>query len=178
MSAGIALRGTAYAFTDDRFLDLTLQGNRILVINPLTRPGYVAMSGVCTHEGCSPFYLAKCLYSVPDGGTPQCAVPDSDAGKEGGTEAGQEDAGAETGMPDRESDAGSDDASDADIDADENEMPLTDILFCPCHQSVYNAITGVPLLGPATLTGSLQILETCVDDGYVFVTIPRNPGAP
>ena len=140
MKAGIALKGTAYAFTDPRFSDLFFQDDRILLINPLTGTGYVAMSGICTHEGCSPEYFAKCIHSDSDN---VCTAP------EGGT-------------------------GDVDAGGDAGTMLLTDVLWCPCHQSVFDAKTGVATMGPAVASGNLQVMKTCVGGGYVFVFIPDN----
>jgi Rieske Fe-S protein len=164
MKAGIALKGTAYAFNDARFIDETQQGNRILVINPLTKDGYIAMSGVCTHRGCCPQYFSRCLYSTPESSdTPQCVAFTEPA------------------------DAGPDASFDASADAPEPDggyadggapQPLFDVLFCPCHQSLYDALNGKALAGPAVATGDLQLMKTCVGGGYVFVFIPQNPGGP
>jgi Rieske Fe-S protein len=183
MKAGIALKGTAYGFKDPRFADLYFGGHQILLIHPLTGSGYVAMSGVCTHMGCTPTYFARCLFTNPDGGVPECSVPDggSDAEDEAGAETDAEEAGSDAEVADAGSEAegveaGSDGASDAD--SGENAKLLTDILFCPCHKSVFNALNGRALSGPAVFTGNLQILDTCVGGGYVFVTIPQNPVAP
>jgi Rieske Fe-S protein len=44
------------------------------------------------------------------------------------------------------------------------------VLFCTCHGSIFSAVTGEVINGPAQ--GSLQLLDVCVGGGYVFVTIP------
>jgi nitrite reductase/ring-hydroxylating ferredoxin subunit len=173
MKAGIALKGTAYAFTDDRFLDLTLQGNRILVINPLKGSGFVAMSGVCTHEGCSPKYFSTCIFSKP-GGIPQCVAEDAGDGGEDGSGGGSDAETLDGGSDAESAEAG----ADGSTEADGGSEVLTDVLFCPCHRSVFDATNGDALSGPALGAGDLQILDTCVGGGYVFVTIPKNPGAP
>jgi Rieske Fe-S protein len=74
LSAGIEAQGTSTAFYDDRYLDPVCSGSRILLINPLTKEGYVAMSGVCTHLCCDftggeggPEY--RTTYALADGGT-------------------------------------------------------------------------------------------------------------
>jgi Rieske Fe-S protein len=171
MKTGIAIKGTAYAFQDPRFADLYFGADQLLLINPLRGSGYVAMSGVCSHRGCTPQYFSTCVYSDPDGGIPQCSVPDaSDGGEEADTDVDAADAGSEA----EAAEAGSDGAADAE----EGTELLTDVLFCPCHQSVFNALNGKAIKGPALATGDLQILDTCVGGGYVFVTIPCNPGAP
>jgi Rieske Fe-S protein len=177
MKAGIAVKGTAYAFTDDRYSDVTGFGeNRILVINPLTGSGYVAMSGVCTHMGCCPEYFAKCVYSTPESTmTPQCVELADGGFPEAGFDAGT-DGGGSDGGSDAASDAPSDAASDgADAFVDGGQPTLmTDVLFCPCHQSVYDAKNGKAIMGPATNFGDLQLMDTCTGGGYVFVTIPDN----
>jgi Rieske Fe-S protein len=161
MKAGIALKGTAYAFNDPRFSDRYQQLDRILVINPLTGTGYVAMSGVCTHAGCCPQYFPKCIYSTPESTyTAQCLpLPDG----------GLPDAGPDGGIPD-----GSIETPEGGYVEGGSPELLTDILFCPCHQSVYDAKTGMAIDGPAVSTGDLQIMNTCVGGGYVFVFIPDN----
>jgi Rieske Fe-S protein len=167
MKAGIALKGTAYAFNDTRFSDTAFQEDRILVINPLTGTGYVAMSGVCTHMGCCPEYFPKCVYTTPDGGSMGfCAAPtEADGGSDGGFDAGNPDATADA-APEAGPGGGG--------------QLMTDVLYCPCHGSVYDALTGLAIDGPAVSTGPLQIMKTCVGGGYVFVFIPDNgfgPGA-
>jgi Rieske Fe-S protein len=207
MKTGIALKGTAYAFTDARFSDLVFGQDRILVINPLTGSGYVAMSGVCTHNGCSPEYFVKCKYATSGLNEGRCTAAPVETGSDGGTDGdtdaptesgaatdGGADAVAESGAdtgPDGTADARADkdseseveasseagdasDAGDADEEGGATEL-LTDVLWCPCHNSVYDALTGVALSGPATQTGNLQILKTCIGGGDVFVTIPQNP---
>lgn len=176
---GIAAKGTAYAFNDPRFADLFWNGDRILVIHPLGGTGYVAMSGVCTHKGCCPQYVKSCAYSGPlaSGDTPYCIVQDSDAGEGGGMEGGEE-AGPEAAPPEGGLDANSDGETDA-VSSDASSAGMdgglyTDVLYCPCHGSLYDAITGNALQGPAMITGSLQLMKTCEGGGYVFVTIPNN----
>jgi Rieske Fe-S protein len=158
MKAGIALKGTAYAFTDTRFADIYFDEDRILLVNPLTGSGYVAMSGVCTHQGCSPNYFSQCIYSSAEG---LCTAP------EGGVPEAGPDAEADADSPDAAKDSG------ADAEAGADQL-LTDVLYCPCHGSVYNALTGVAIYGPAVITGNLQLMKTCVGGGYVFVFIPNN----
>jgi Rieske Fe-S protein len=158
MKAGIALKGTAYAFTDPRFFDQYFAQDRILLINPLTGTGYVAMSGVCSHEGCSPNYFSHCIYTNEGQGL--CTAPDG----------GVPDAGPDAEAPDAAGDSG----PDAEAGA---EQFLTDVLYCPCHGSVYNALDGTPISGPAVMTGPLQLMKTCVGGGYVFVFIPNNTDA-
>lgn len=162
MKAGIAAKGTAYAFTDARFVELAGSGeDRIIVINPLTGDGYVAMSGVCTHMGCCPQYFATCFYSVEEG----CSVPES-----GAADAGESEAGTHASP-----DAGSDGESGGDDEAEGGGTTMmTDILYCPCHGSVFDAKNGHALAGPALGSGPLQVMKTCVGGGYVFVTIPDN----
>jgi Rieske Fe-S protein len=154
MKAGIAMKGTAFAFTDERFTDTAWFHDRILVINPLTGSGYVAMSGVCTHRGCCPQYFPKCLYNTSTQVCTEASVPDAgiEASAEGGSEAGNGDAGGDAGT----------------------EI-LTDVLWCNCHQSVFSALDGSNISGPAFSMGPLQLFQTpCVGGGYVFVTIPDN----
>jgi Rieske Fe-S protein len=198
MKTGIALKGTAHAFTDARFSDKVWGEDRILVINPLTGSGYVAMSGVCTHSGCSPEYFAKCQYATSGLDEGICsAAPDgatADGGGDGEADGAVADGGADVVVVESGADAGPDgqvdaradndgdassDAGDADEEGGSTEGGsteiLTDVLWCPCHHSIYNALTGVARSGPALMTGDLQILKTCVGGGYVFVTIPINP---
>jgi nitrite reductase/ring-hydroxylating ferredoxin subunit len=72
-SSGIEAQGTSVAFYDDRYLDPVCGGSRILLIHPVTKEGFVALSGVCTHLCCDdtggeggPSYLPS--YTPPDGG--------------------------------------------------------------------------------------------------------------
>jgi Rieske Fe-S protein len=166
MKAGIALKGTAYAFTDERFSDMFFMEDRILVINPLTGSGYVAMSGVCTHQGCCPEYYPHCAYNIDSA---SCSVPDAGPPTDGG---GEGEGGADGGLDASEEggpkDAGSDGESDSGV------VYGTDVLYCPCHGSLYDAKSGKALYGPATGTGDLQVMNTCVGGGYVFVFIPDN----
>jgi Rieske Fe-S protein len=171
--AGIAAKGTAYAFTDSRFVEVAGSGqDRILVIHPLTGDGgYVAMSGICTHMGCCPQYFATCFYNVEEG----CSVPESGAADAGDSEGGSHpnsDAGSD-GEADAESEGPSDAASDDDAEGGGTTV-MTDVLFCPCHGSVFNAKNGHAIAGPALGSGNLQVMNTCVGGGYVFVTIPNN----
>jgi nitrite reductase/ring-hydroxylating ferredoxin subunit len=73
VGANLAERGTSIAFFDDRYLDPVCSGSRILVIHPVTREAYVALSGVCTHLCCDftggeggPSYVQT--YTLSDGG--------------------------------------------------------------------------------------------------------------
>jgi Rieske Fe-S protein len=49
---------------------------------------------------------------------------------------------------------------------------MTDVVYCSCHGSIYNALDGAVLRGPATR--GLQVLQNCVSDGFVFVEIPKS----
>jgi Rieske Fe-S protein len=73
VGAGIDAPGTSIAFFDDRYLDPVCSGSRILLIHPVTKEAYVALSGVCTHLCCDftageggPSYLAT--FTLSDGG--------------------------------------------------------------------------------------------------------------
>jgi Rieske Fe-S protein len=182
-AAGISAKGTWTETSDPRFADLAFQEDRILVINPLNGTGYVAMSGVCTHMGCCPQYLARaCIREVfgaarnidTDGGV--CPGAPTDGGTDGSDDApgaARSDAAAK--------DAGDTDAHQAGSGSGTGgitTVEMTDVLLCPCHGSLYDAITGAAIYGPAKESGPLQVLETCVGNGYVFVTIPQNPGGP
>jgi Rieske Fe-S protein len=73
LGAAIDMPGTSTAFVDDRYLDPVCSASRILLIHPVTREAYVALSGVCTHLCCDftggeggPSYLST--YTRVDGG--------------------------------------------------------------------------------------------------------------
>jgi nitrite reductase/ring-hydroxylating ferredoxin subunit len=57
--SGIATAGTFVALRDDRYSDPNCGGpgvgNRIIVVNPITGGGYLALSGNCPHECCGAF---------------------------------------------------------------------------------------------------------------------------
>jgi Rieske Fe-S protein len=195
-AAGLSAKGTWTETSDPRFADLAFQQDRILVINPLNGTGYVAMSGVCTHMGCCPQYLARaCIREVfgaaraietDGGGCPGAPVDggsdaerDASGRNEGGVDGSNDepDAARSDAAPE---DGGGTDAHDAGSGTGGGitTVEMTDVLLCPCHGSLYDAITGAAIYGPAKETGPLQVLETCVGNGYVFVTIPENPGGP
>lgn len=151
--AGIAKAGTSYEFTEECYSDPVCMDDRILLIHPVTKDVYIAMSGSCTHEcenrsdgGCGPTYFPSMEFSVPEGGSPE-------AGEAGTHEAGISDATAGEGG------AG---------------LVLRDIVFCGCHGAVYSAIDGSVLRGPATQP--LQILDTSESGGFVVVDIPAPAG--
>jgi Rieske Fe-S protein len=126
--------------------------------------------------GCCPEYYPACSYNTSDR---SCSVPDTDGGspEAGATEAGSDaasDAALDSPSPDTGSPDAGDAATDAASDEDGGSVSYTDILYCPCHGSVYDAKTGEAIYGPATGTGNLQIMKTCVGGGYVFVFIPDN----
>ncbi len=68
--SGIAATGTFVALRDDRYSDPNCGGppgvgNRIIVINPVTGGGYLALSGNCPHECCGA-YSTMPLDTGPD----------------------------------------------------------------------------------------------------------------
>jgi Rieske Fe-S protein len=135
-SAGIAKQGTSYEFSDSCYKDPHCGQDRILLIHPLTKDVYVAMSGSCTHKCCDntggeggPTYHPS---FVVDGGSTN--------------EAGAADASSEAGTV------------------------LEDVLVCSCHGSMFSALDGAVLGGPAT--EPLQLLSTSESGGNVVVEIP------
>jgi Rieske Fe-S protein len=160
LSAGIDSPGTSFEFTDLRYLDPACSQSQIILINPVTKTGYVALSGSCTHECCDnvggggPTYMPVCQLFA-DGATDLglgCQAPP--------------DAGSSL-------DASSDSSADAASDASSGLQPgqtLKDVLFCTCHGSIFNALNGEVIQGPAM--SPLPQLQLCEGGGWVFVIIP------
>jgi Rieske Fe-S protein len=177
LKEGLDSPGTSFAFTDTRYLDSFCSQSRIILINPVTKTGYVALSGSCTHNCCDndppgsggPIYMPLCQIFADANSLSGlgCQVPD--AGSSG-------DASSD-GSADATSDASADANSDASADAGGGASPgpqlgqiLNDVLFCTCHGSIFNALNGEYIQGPART--NLRQLDVCVGGGYVFVTIP------
>jgi hypothetical protein len=181
IKAGIDSQGTSYEFSDCRYMDPACNDDRINVIH-LTKQGYVALQGACPNECCDgtmgaggPTYFAACTVSVDtslpggfactfDAGAPTDAEAPPDEGVDAGPEP---DAGTDSGA-----DAGLDAGSDAGADAGlQGGQGLTDILFCNCCGSFFDAATGALINGPSRF--GLQKLDTCEADGWIFITIPK-----
>jgi Rieske Fe-S protein len=181
VKAGLDQPGTSYEFSDCRYVDKACCDDRIILIHPTTKMGYVALSGACPHECCDrsggsggPTYMPICRLSVDNDilGGFDCNVGDagtSDGGSDAGSEAGSE-AGADGGA-DAATDAGTDAKADSGSGGPHAGQVLTDILYCTCHGSIFNALTGAVINTPAQ-TG-LAKLDTCEADGWIFVTIPK-----
>jgi len=158
LKAGISSPGTSYEFSDCRFVDVNCCDSAIIVIHPMTGGGgYVALSGACPHmccdqEGNGPTYLPSCILSIDD-----CI-------------SGGWACNADAGAPDC-FDAGADAAPAPDGGYYPGKV-LHDILFCTCHGSIFNALNGDNISGPAGGVG-LQKLDTCEAGGFVFITIPK-----
>ena len=89
---------------------------------------------------------------------------------EGGT---MEGGGLEAGTPEGGShDGGIHDAGTPDAEEEEGGVTYQDVLFCNCHGSIFNALDGTVIQGPAGTP--LQILKTTVSGGVVAITIPKN----
>jgi Rieske Fe-S protein len=179
LKEGLDSPGTSFAFTDTRYLDPACSQSRIILINPVTKTGYVALSGSCTHECCDnavgsggPTYMPQCQV-IADGATFSglgCQVPDAGSPTDASSDASADAAG------DASADASHDASTDAGGGASGGLQPgqiLKDVLFCTCHGSIFNALTGAVLQGPAAT--NLPLLDVCVGGGYVFVTIPPVP---
>jgi Rieske Fe-S protein len=177
LKEGLDSPGTSFAFTDTRYLDPVCSQSRIILINPVTKTGYVALSGSCTHECCDndplgsggPMYMPLCQIFADANSFSGlgCQVP----------EAGSSVDASSDGSVDATSDASADANRDASTDAGGGAslgpqlgQILKDVLFCTCHGSIFNALNGEYIQGPAMT--NLQQLEVCVGGGYVFVTIP------
>ena len=150
--AGIANQGTSYEFSDPCYKDPHCGQDRILLIHPVTKDVYVAMSGSCTHECCDntlgeggPTYYATLEHDA--GGIAEAGTPEG-ASAEGGT--------SEGGALDAATDAGT---------------VLQDVLVCSCHGSMFSALDGSVLAGPAA--DPLQLLMTHETGGNVVVVIPK-----
>jgi Rieske Fe-S protein len=171
LKAGIDQPGTSYEFSDCRYMDPACTQDRIILINPTTKKGYVALSGSCTHDCCDntmggggPIYFPVCKLSVDTNilsgflcSPPDASAPE-DASVDGGPDAG---------------DASTDATSDVSEGGLHGGETLVDVLYCTCHGSIFNALTGDVIHFPAS--ASLQQLSTCEADGWVFITIPKSP---
>jgi Rieske Fe-S protein len=189
LKEGLDSPGTAFAFTDTRYLDPACSQSQIILINPVTKTGYVAMSGSCTHECCDneparsggPTYMPLCQV-IADAATfsgLSCQVPDAGSSADASGDASSD------ATSDASADANRDASADANREASmeagggsssgppQAGQILKDVLFCTCHGSIFSAVTGEVINGPAQ--GSLQLLDVCVGGGYVFVTIPPVP---
>jgi Rieske Fe-S protein len=167
--AGIGMPGTSYEFSDCRYSDPQCMQAQIILIHPVTKTGYVALSGSCPHDCCAntmgtggPTYIPSCTLSVDEGIIGGFACNAADAG-----------------TPDGGSDAGGDAAPDAAADATTDAggglvagQTYQDVLYCTCHGSMFSALDGSLLNGPASV--GLAQLTTCEADGFVFVTIPES----
>jgi Rieske Fe-S protein len=166
LKEGLDSPGTSFEFTDMRYVDPVCGFGRIILINPVTKTGYVALSGSCTHNCCDndptgsggPIYMPLCQVFAD-------AAANAGLGCEAPPDAGPS------------ADASADAAGDASTDAGGGASSgrqlgqiLKDVLFCTCHGSIFNALTGMPIQGPAS--EPLPLLDVCVGGGYVFVTIP------
>jgi Rieske Fe-S protein len=104
-----------------------------------------------------------------------CQVPDAGSSADASGDASSDatsDASADANR-DASADANRDAGTDAGGSASSGFQPgqiLKDVLFCTCHGSIFNALTGMPIQGPAS--EPLPLLDVCVGGGYVFVTIP------
>jgi Rieske Fe-S protein len=184
LKAAIDQPGTSYEFADCRYMDPACGDDRIILIHPTTKTGYVALSGACPHNCCDrtmgtggPAYLTTCALSVDMNllGGFDCNAPDAGPPDAGGADAGGVDGGAEAGV-DGGTEAGADAAPDVVSETSAEGglhagQILTDVLYCSCHGSIFDAITGDVLNGPAS--SGLQKLSTCEADGWIFVTIPK-----
>jgi Rieske Fe-S protein len=152
VDAGIDKQGTSYMFTDSCFIDTYCGQHQIILIHPVTMNAYVALSGTCTHEcnsvaedGCGPKYLPSFTKEI---------------------EAGALDAGL-----DADADDGSDGDAEVDADIDAGTVVLQDVIYCSCHGSIFNALNGYVIRGPAGTR--LQVLKTTESGGNVVIDIPK-----
>jgi hypothetical protein len=187
--AGIAKQGTSYEFTDSCYSDPVCFQNRIIVIHPVTKDVYVALSGSCTHECCDnvdgeggPKYY-KTFTVDDDGGAPE-AGPDEGGTSEAG-DAGTHDAAIHEASTTEASaldasthdatipDTGAPDASTTDAETEGGiSMTYTDVLYCDCHGSIFSALDGTVLRLPAPQP--LQLLTVSESDGSLVITIPKS----
>lgn len=145
-NAGIAKQGTSYEFSDSCYKDPFCGQDRILLIHPVTNDVYVAMSGSCTHECCD--------NTGGEGGPTYYPTYGLDAGM---AEASAMESGTpEGGAPDASGEAGA---------------VHQDVLVCSCHGSMFSALDGSVLRGPAA--DPLQLLKTSESSGNVVVAIPK-----
>jgi Rieske Fe-S protein len=196
---GVAKQGTSYEFSDSCYADPFCFQDRILVIHPVTKDVYVAMSGSCTHQCCDntegsggPKYY-KTLSIEEEAGAPAPEAGPVEGGTAEAGDAATHDAGivdaasrdasdggtAEAGTMDAGThDATIHDAATADAGAPDAEdeggitVTYTDVLFCDCHGSIYSALDGTVIRGPASQT--LQQLKVSESDGNLIVTIPKS----
>jgi nitrite reductase/ring-hydroxylating ferredoxin subunit len=181
--AKIAKQGTSYEFSDNCYSDPACMQNRIILVHPVTKDVYIALSGSCTHQCCDnedgsggPKYYASFFYpeeaGAPEGGEdggPDATVHEGGAHEGGSTEAGPHEGGStEAGAHE----GGIVDASAPDAEGVEAGVTYTDVLYCNCHGSLFNALNGDVLHDPAP--SPLQVLKTSVSGGVVVVTIPKN----
>jgi Rieske Fe-S protein len=183
MQAGIAKQGTSYEFTDSCYMDPNCSQGAIILVHPVTKDVFVAMSGACPHLCCAhvdgnpgPAYYAA--FPPPmDAGAPSTEAGSSEAGiSEAGAESGATDGGPTDGGT---HETGSPDAGDSDAG-----MVMQDVLYCDCHGSIFNALDGTVIQGPAM--EPLQLLKTTESGASVLIEIPDNgstgsgtgPGAP
>jgi Rieske Fe-S protein len=185
LKEGLDSPGTSFAFTDTRYLDPACSQSRIILINPATKTGYVALSGSCPHECCDndplgsggPTYMPLCQIFADAASFSGlgCQVPEAGSSADASSDASVDatsDASADANR-DASADASRDAGTDAGGGASSGFQPgqiLKDVLFCTCHGSIFNALNGEFIQGPAN--SNLQQLEVCVGGGYVFVTIP------
>jgi Rieske Fe-S protein len=191
-SVGITKQGTSYEFSDVCYSDPFCFQDRIIVVHPVTKDVYIAMSGSCTHECCDntegsggPKYY-KTFVVEEEGGAPE-GGPDeggpAEAGDAGKHDAASHDASeasaSEASALDASThdatvhDAGTPDTSTPDAETEGGiSMTYTDVLFCDCHGSIYNALDGTVIRGPASQT--LQLLTVSQSDGSLIITIPKS----
>jgi nitrite reductase/ring-hydroxylating ferredoxin subunit len=190
--AKIAKPGTSYEFSDNCYSDPFCMQDRIILVHPVTKNAYIAMSGSCTHECCDnvdgtggPKYYASFVVTeeagVPEGGEEagsDATVHEGGAHEAGSLESGaleggpHEGGGLESGLPEGgDHDAGIHDAGVADGE-EEGGVTYQDVLYCDCHGSIFNALNGHVIRGPAGTP--LQILKTSQSGGVVVITIPKN----
>jgi Rieske Fe-S protein len=180
--AGIMKPGTSYELSDNCYSDPFCMQDRIILVHPVTKNAYIAMSGSCTHECCDnvdgsggPKYYATFVVAeeagVPEGG--EEAGPDATVHEGGALEGGSHEGG---GLESGTSEGGGHDGGirDAGIPDGDEEGGVTyqDVLYCDCHGSIFNALNGEVIRGPAGMP--LQILKTSQNAGVVVISIPKN----